>query len=152
MTILSQKRVVLVGVSDLSLCRVPHFDRTRLISVGVRVSAYTDWILQNSDAGQWQCDWMLYFKLYYKYFCLCMLCMKNQFFRINCITFVFILEIRSVLTTHRFPSLCCQCMLTLGKKLVWLEVASNEGWRYLSQYLTWMIASYQNTKDLCLTF
>ena len=33
-------------------------------------------------------------------------------------------------------------MLILGIKLARLEVASNEQWRYLSQYLTWMLASY----------
>ena len=39
-------------------------------------------------------------------------------------------------------------MLTLVVKLAQLEVASNDRWRYLSQYLKWMLASYQNTKDL----
>ena len=46
-------RVVIVGVvsfgNDFS-CGVPEFP-----AVGARVSSVKDWILDHTDAGQWQC-------------------------------------------------------------------------------------------------
>ena len=44
------------------------------------------------------------------------------------------------LIAHRFPWF--QGMLALGIKLALVVLASNERWMYLSQSLTWMLASY----------
>jgi hypothetical protein len=51
MTVLDRKKVVLVGVmSFIQTCGDPLVP-----TAAIRVSTVKDWILANSDAGQWQC-------------------------------------------------------------------------------------------------
>jgi hypothetical protein len=52
LAVVDQNRVVLVGV----LCFIHKCGDPVVPTVSIRVSTIKDWILANSDAGQWQCD------------------------------------------------------------------------------------------------
>ena len=52
-TIMSQKRLVQIGIISIGF---PDCSFIQYPSVVARISGARNWILQNSDAAQWQCD------------------------------------------------------------------------------------------------
>ena len=77
MTVMANSRVVIVGVTSFGNdfgCGLKEFP-----TVGARISFVRDWILDHTDAGEWQCEqngkipksiqaWLRFNQLYYHIF------------------------------------------------------------------------------------